>query len=150
MPSIAEIQDYASQRSARCVSGDVLIKAPVPCFVSFAAKILLVPGQSEPSPSAIADDLAELVNHWGFTGRLSSSALLDVIHNHLDSGAVIENISLTGRIERPNDTITVLHDNEILEIPYDPEGFVTSRTTLFFLDPADVQLDISTSDMLPV
>src|SRR5690606_19111947 len=33
MPSIAEAQEYASRRGVRNVAGDVLVKAPVPCFL---------------------------------------------------------------------------------------------------------------------
>jgi hypothetical protein len=150
MPSIGDIQDYVSQRAIRCVSGDVLVKAPVPCFTDFAAKILLLPGQETPSASLIADDLAVLVNNWGFRGRLPASAMLDVIHNHLDPGAIVEDVRMTGRILYPDGSTVVLHEIEVLEIPYDPSKFVTSRTTLFQLDPADVTLDITTAEVLPV
>jgi hypothetical protein len=150
MPLISEIQGYASQRLARSIAGDVLVKAPVPCFVNFSAKILLLPGQDSPSAALIASDLAELTNHWGFRGKLPASAFLDVIHNSLESGALVESVRMEGRIEYPDGTFKNISSNEVLEIPYEPEKFVTSRTTLFFLDPANVQLDISTAEVLPV
>jgi hypothetical protein len=150
MPSIAEIQDQVSQRSARMVAGDTLIKAPVPCFVSFGAKILLMPGQAAPTTSLVADDLATLVNHWGYRGLLPVSALLDIIHNHLSPGALVESARLTGRIEYPDGTFRLLTSPEVLEIPYEPSKLVTSRTVLFFLDPANVQLDVATAEVLQV
>lgn len=150
MPSIAEIQDLVSQRSARSVGGDVLVKGPIPCFTTFSAKIYLLPGQSTPDTSAIADDLAYLVNHWGFRGLLPASALIDVIHNHLESGALVETVRLTGRVEYPDSTFRVISGTEVLEIPYEPTKMVSSRTTLFFLDPADVSLSVETAEILPV
>lgn len=150
MPSISEIQDLVSQRSARSVGGDVLVKGPVPCLTTFSAKIYLLPGQTTPDTSTVADDLAYLVNHWGFRGLLPASALLDVIHNHLESGALVESVRMTGRIEYPDSTFRVISGTEVLEIPYEPAKMVTSRTTLFFLDPSDVSLSIETAEILPV
>lgn len=150
MPSIAEIQDAVSQRSARSVGGDVLVKAPVPCFTTFSAKIYLLPNQTTPDTEAIADDLAYLVNHWGFRGLLPASALIDVIHNHLEAGALVESVRMTGRVEYPDSTFSVISGTEVLEIPYTPSKMVTSRTTLFFLDPADVSLSVETAEILPV
>lgn len=150
MPGISEIQDQVSQRAARMVAGDTLVKAPVPCFVSFGAKILLMPGQAAPTTSLVADDLATLVNHWGYRGLLPVSALLDIIHNHLSPGALVESARLTGRIEYPDGTFRVLASPEVLEIPYEPSKLVTSRTVLFFLDSANVQLDVATAEVLQV
>lgn len=140
MPLIAELQDYALQYRTRNVMGDALVKAPVPCFLSLSFSIALRSGQSVPDLNAIANDLANLVNTYGFTGRLPASALSDVVHNSLPNHASAGAIDMFGRIRKPDGSLRYVRSTELLEVPNESSVMSTSRTVAFLLDPADVAI----------
>jgi hypothetical protein len=150
MPLIAEIQDYVLERSVRNVTGDVLVRAPVPALLSFSCKIELIPGQAEPDTTLITDDLVRLVNNYGFLGRLPISALLDVVHNHITDDAAVVSPRMLAKLLFPDGSFRWLQDAELLEIQYEPALMTTSRTTMFFLDPANVSIDVVTADIAAV
>jgi hypothetical protein len=150
MPLIAEVQDYVLERNVRNVTGDILVKAPVPALLSFSCKIELIPGQAEPDTTLIIDDLVKLVNNYGFLGRLPISALLDVVHNHVTDDAAVVTPRLLAKLLFPDGSFRWLQNSELLEIPYEPELMTTSRTAMFFLDPASVSVDVVTADVAAV
>ena len=141
MPQIADAQTLMGSRDNRNYAGDALAKAPVPCFVSLAFNIEAPPGAVVSSVEVIAEDLASYVNNLGFVGRLSSSALSDIVHNHIGI-FTISSIDMLGQILRPDGTVKPLRSLETLVIPDEPENMVTARTVAFILDPADVQVSV--------
>lgn len=150
MPLIGEAQDYAAGRDVRNVAGDILVKAPIPCFLQVSFNIELPPGQETPDVDQIADDLASLVNIYGFTGRLPASALADVVHNHLEGVASTSAIDMFGRIRRPDGVDRYLRSTELLEVPDEPDIMVSGRTVAFFLDPNDVAISVTTANVAQV
>lgn len=149
-PQLAEIQAYFLDRSVRNVAGDVLVKAPVPVFTRVAFTLCLLPGQSSPDLDALRSDLAQYVNTLGFLGQLAASGLLDRIHNHLPEDAYVRDLDLAGHLLYPDGGARWLRSSELLAVPYEPDRLVTSRTTLFFLDPADVAITLQTTELLRV
>lgn len=147
MPLIEDIQDLVSSRSVQNRAADALIKAPVPCDLSVSFDILLKPGQSSPDLSQIKDDIVELVNTYGFTGRLPASAISDAVHDSLSSSSYLSAIDILAVIRRPDGTFRALRTTEILEIPEEPAKMVTARTVGFILDPEDVAISILTADI---
>ncbi len=147
LPLIADIQDWVSGRGIRNKAGDALIKSPVPCFMRISFSVQLKPGQEVPDTSTIANNVAALVNRYGFTGRLPASAISDVVHNSLSGVAHIGAIDLLGDIRRPDGTIRRIRTTETLIIPDEPTLMVTSRTVAFFSDPADIAISIETADI---
>jgi hypothetical protein len=146
-PQIDEMQDWASSRGVRNRAGDALVKAPVPCFLRISFTIELHPGASTPDTDAIANNLADLVNTYGFTGVLPASAMSDVIHNSLTGRTHLSAIDIMGDIRRPDGTIRRLRTTEIYEVPDEPQYMTTGRTVAFFLDPADVAVSVQTADI---
>lgn len=147
MPLLRDLQDFVSAQRTRHAAADVLVKAPVPCFVELSFEIQLKNGQTSPDVDAIKNELATLVNGRGFTGRLPSSALSAVIQKHLESPAAASAIDMFGLIRRPDQTIKPLRSSEVLLIPDEAAKMVTARTTAFFLDPADIAVFVKYVDM---
>ena len=150
MPLIAEMQDYALRRRVRNVMGDLLVKAPVPCFLSLTFNIELRPGQATPDTDEIAESLASLVNYYGFAGRLPASALSDLVHNYLEAGTGLSAIDMFGRILKPSGDVRYLRSTEVLEVPDEASEMSTRRTVAFMLDPADVSISVLTPDVLEI
>lgn len=147
MPLIADIQTAMGAYMTRNTAGDLLVKAPVPCFLRLSCVINLKSGQSVPDTAVIADNLAEKVNQYGFTGRLPASVLTDVVQNALSGVASVSAIDMQGRIRRPNGTIKYIRSNELLVIPDEPSTMTTARTVAFLLDPSDVAISIQVVDI---
>lgn len=138
MPNIASIQTSMSSRSLRNYGGDVLIKAPVPCFVSLSFVLEGQSGASLPDAHTVKAALASYVNNLGFTGRLAASAVLDVIHDYLSGGLTVVSLDMVGEILRPDGTLQRLRSGEVLIIPDESGRMVSARTVGFMLDPDDV------------
>jgi len=136
---IEDIQTIVGSRGHRNYAGDILVKAPIPCFVSMAFTIEGPPGATTPDPSVIADDIAGYVNNLGFTGRLSASAISDIIHNRIGS-LTCSAVDMYGQILRPDGTIKSLRSSEVLIVPDEPENMISARTVVFFSDPEDIQI----------
>jgi hypothetical protein len=144
---LSAIQTLVSGRDVRHAAGDVLIKAPVPCFVSLSFTITVEAGQPEPDTGAIATDLADLVNHYGFAGRLPASALSDRVHNALGGRSSVSAIDMFARIRYPGGHWQVLRSSELLSVPDDPAVMVSGRTVAFYLDPADVSISVAEAQL---
>lgn len=147
MPLIKDIQDWASSRGVRNRAGDALIKSPVPCFVSVSFTILLPPGQASPDTGLIANDVAELVNRFGFTGQLPASSIADVVHNSLTGAAHTGAIDLLGDLRFPDGELRRIRTTEILMVPDEPQRMVSSRTVGFLTTPEDVAISVETADI---
>lgn len=147
MPLIDDIQDWASGRTIRNKAGDALIKAPVPCFLGISFTIQLKPGQTTPDTATIANNIATLVNRYGFTGRLPASAITDVVHNSLTDVAHIGAVDILGDIRRPDGVIRRIRTTDIFVVPDEPANMVTARTVAFIVDPADIAISVETADI---
>lgn len=147
IPLLAELQDYVGGWQYRNLAGDALAKAPIPCFVSISATIELRPGQAPPNVDVIKHNLAELVNRYGFTGRLPGSAVLDVIHNSLTGVAHVDGLQLVGMLRRPDGTSRLLQSSETLILPEEPDKMITARTVGFYVDVDDIALSVTVADI---
>src|SRR6185503_13085452 len=75
-PLVASIQDnLASAADARSRAADVLVKAPVPCFVTLAFTLYTPSTVAAPDPAPIRNAVARLVNTLGFAGVLYASSV---------------------------------------------------------------------------
>ena len=147
MPGLLELQQAMGSRNVRNAAGDILLRAPLPCFLQLSFIIELPPGAETPDSSAIADALAAVVNNYGFTGRLPSSLLHDVIHNNLPNKSAIVATDMLGRIRRADGSIKQLRSASFLQVPTETTLLVSGRTVSFFLDAADVSITYVTADL---
>lgn len=145
MPQIAEIQNYLGSRRVRPGAADILVKAPVPCFLQLSFTIFKPATDLSITPavlSQIQTALAETVNGYGFSGQLRSSVLAEVVHRYIDNPAALSSIDMFGLIRRPDQTIKPIRSYEVIAVPNEPAKMVTPRTVVFILEPTDVAITV--------
>jgi hypothetical protein len=149
MPQLADLQDTVSGRSFGAPAGDVLVKAPIPCFLalSFDINKRATVVVDQPTLDAIGTGAAQLVNTLGFPGQLYASLLADLIQGQLPDGAYLGAIDMFGTIRRPDGSLRRIRSTEVLAVPDEPDLMVTARTVAFLLDPLDVGISVVDADL---
>jgi hypothetical protein len=142
LPLVAEIQDYVSGRDARAYGADVLIKAPVPCFLQVSFTVHKKAGAADPDVAAVKTAVAAVANRTPFVGRLYASRVHDAIHGYLGADASVGPIDMFGRIRRPDGSTAYVRDGDVLTVPDEPAGMVSPKTVQFFLAPEDVGVTV--------
>lgn len=146
MPLLKEAQNFVAGRDVRPTAGDVLVKAAIPCNLKLSFAIYKKINDTSVDVSAIKQALVDTVNKLGFSNKLAASSLHSVIHSYLTSGQTVSAVEMFGIILRPDGTKKFLRDFDALEIPSEPEKMVSTRTTVFILDPVDIDITIQNVD----
>lgn len=144
MPLLDDIQEFCRSSGNRNLAADVLVKAPVPCFLSINVVVEQAPGEVAPDTAVIRNDIATVVNALDFPGRLDAATVVDTVSRYLTTRQVVARVELLGRIRRPDGTSLVIRDQQILRVPATPSRGVTGRTTAFILDPRDIAVSVLT------
>lgn len=150
MPKILDAQAYFNQRDVRPPQCDVVVRAPVPCFLDLTFTLTKRATTPAPDLDAIKQLLAVTVNRAGFPGQLFASQLSDVVYNLLDEGITVGRIDMHGRLRMPDGDFIRLRDFEVLTIPEHAALFTSGRTVGFLLDPQDVDIAVQASETLEV
>jgi hypothetical protein len=145
MPLVGSIQDDLNDRDLRSYGADVLIKAPVPIFLSLSFTLAKQNNQPDPDLEAIKDALAQEVNTIPFIGRLYASQLHDIIHGFLGSTTSAGAIDMFGRIRYPDGTDKFIRSSELLQVDGPSDQMVSPKTVQFFLDAEDIAISVETS-----
>ena len=141
-PLIAEVQTQVSSRDVRNFGADVLIKAPVPCFVQVSLTINKEAGDGEPDLISITSAIVSAINQTDFIGRLDGSRLIEVVHAFLAGNLSVTKLDLFGRIRRPDGSLQYLRGPDSLIVPEQPARMVTAKTVQFFAETADVSISV--------
>jgi hypothetical protein len=148
MPLIADISDHFTTISRLHAAGDLLVKAPVPCFLTISMTVQLRPDQESPDTDAIKTDIVAMINsNYSFTGRLPVSAITEIVHNYLPVLAGISAIDIFGEIRQPNGTTYRFHSSELLVVPERTEVMSSGRTVAFFAATDSITIDVVTVDV---
>lgn len=140
MPQIDAIQDNVAQETMRSRAGDILVKAPIPCFLTISFTIVKLPGQADPDLTAIANAVALAVNSVGFTGSLFASVITAAAAPLLSTGQQLQNMDMLGRIVRPDGSSVTIRDPQQLLVPETPTLMVGANTVQFFATPDDINI----------
>jgi hypothetical protein len=133
MPQIDEVQELLTSRDFRPVGGDVLVKSPVPMFVSVS--LTVEPLNSSvlvPSDADIIQRVVDRVNRSGFSGRLYANQLADSARG---DNYTITDILLSGVILLPDGSSRRAVSESYLEIPVLREQQTSWRTAIFVTAP---------------
>jgi hypothetical protein len=144
-PLVKELQDYMSGRDVRSYGADILMKAPIPCFVQISCVINKSSEDADPDTAGIKTTIAHLVNNTGFIGRLDGSRILDTIHGYIQNDISVTNLDILGKIITPAGTIVWLHDSSSIVVVDNVADMVTSKTVQFFTSADDISVDIETT-----
>lgn len=143
MPDIARLQSILAARAHRHVGGDILVKAPVPCFIKLSFTVYMKPFSVVPDASAIKSALVDWVNRLGFVGHLDSSLLIQQLYKLLSPECIIGDLDMVGHILLPSGRVHTIRSTSSLQIPYLAEEMATGRTVLFVLYPEDIAVSLA-------
>jgi hypothetical protein len=144
MPQVADMQALVGSRDVRPYGGDVLVKAPVPCFLTVNFTVNKKTGQPDPDVDSIKAAVAKAANTVGFAGALYASQIQAAVSGYLTDGQTVSAIDMFGRLRYPDGTTVYLRDSEVLQVPDDPANMVSPRTVQFFNAPEDVGVTVVT------
>jgi hypothetical protein len=147
MPQLGDLQAFVGGRPARGPGGDVLVKAPVPCFLSVAFSVRKRATVAAPDTGPMRDAIVDFVNTLGFIGQLHASGIAGVVRDHLPAGAAMSAVDMFGRIRRPDGAWRNVRSTEVLAVPSEPEVMSTGRTVVFILAPEDVAISVVDVEM---
>lgn len=145
MPLVREIQDVVSSRDIRHYGADVVIKAPVPCFVEISLTINKKAGDATPDVDAIKNAIVDVVNQVDFIGRLDGSRIVEKVHGFINNAMSVTDLDLFGRVRYPDGTVQYLRDPDSLVIPDKPGQMVTAKTVQFFAEITGVSVTVESS-----
>jgi hypothetical protein len=145
LPDIAAIQDVVSDRQNRFPIGDCLVKAAVPCFVTATIFISKRTIDAQPDTTAISNAAAHAINTLGFVQQVPISLITSAVQKVLTAGAVTS-LTLQGKVRRPDGTILNINSTTVLDVGNDPLNLVSKYTVGFFLNPADVTVNVTNVD----
>lgn len=136
MPQIDEVQELVGSRDFRPVGSDILVKSPIPMFVS--ASVTLEPLNNTvllPTDAVIIQRVVDCINRTGFSGRLYTGQIADAVRG---DNYIVTDILLSGVILLPNGTSRRAVSESFLEIPVIREQQTSWRTAIFVTTPTMV------------
>lgn len=145
VPHINEIQEVVSSRDIRPYGADVLVKAPVPCFVQVTLTINKSSGDPDPDINAIKSAVAAEINSVDFQGVLAGSMIIDTVHNYLQGKLMVTELDILGAIRQPDGSTSYLRSADALIIPELPGKMVTAKTVQFFAEVSDISVNVASS-----
>ena len=136
LPDLAELQSLVGDLGYRYAAGDVLVKAPLPCFLTVTFRLLGRLGALLPDVPAIQAAVSGYVNSLALGSRLYASAISNIVADYLAAGVYCSAIDLFGQLLKPDGSIVTLRSTEMLTLPDDPDNMCSPRTATFYL-PVD-------------
>ncbi len=144
-PFIREIQELVASRDVRSYAADVLVKAPVPCFVDVTLTINKTASDVVPPIDAIKAAIVDVVNSTDFIGRLDGSIIIKAVHKLLQHSLSVTDLDLFGRIRNPDGTIQYLRNSDSLIVPNQPDKMVTAKTVQFFTEISKITVNVAST-----
>lgn len=150
LPQIDAIQDWLSQPENASLDSDILVKAPVPCFVGVYIRIAKTLLATSPDTAPLIAAVVASVNQAPFSGRLYAGAVQDAVAILLPGGMDVSAIELVGRIRSPDGkmrfitstSVLAITDGNLLTVPDVPGAMVSAATVAFFTAPGQVQIEV--------
>lgn len=142
LPLIADIQDWAIAPENRAAY-DLLVKAPVPCFLSLSFTITKTAVTADPDTAGLAAALCAVANGLGFARKITASQFYAAAAPYLAAGQTIGRLDMIGRIRQPDGSVLYLRDDQTILVPNNPAALVTPNTVQFFMDADSVGITIA-------
>lgn len=145
LPGLAYAQEtYASGDYAH-PGLDLVVLAPVPCFVTASLTLIRPTGLDDPDLAAVRQAVADVVNDADFGEAVYAAAVYAAVLNGLPGGFGAGGLQMTGRIVARTGEVSYVQSGDRLEAPYRPEVGVTSRVLQFFCSPDDVTVSVASA-----
>lgn len=138
--TILGVQGLLDDNSKRNPAGDYLVKNFNPCFVTMTV-VLKISSLASVSEDDVKTKIFDLVNNLSIGLNLPSSQINSVCHEFPILEVV--SIAMVGKLQKPDGSVLSL-SGSTLEIPSDASDEVTPKTSAFYIDLADIAVDIQT------
>lgn len=138
MPFIADLQGFLGSREYRFVGGDLLVRAPIPVFVSVGIQIHQRPGVVLSDPQNIRTAVANEFNLAGFATKIHGSRISTIVNNLLPAGADVNRLDFITQTILPSGEICRERTTDSVEVKENCLLSVTGRTAVFICDPANI------------
>lgn len=135
-PNIKEMQDLLLGDAQRLACADYLVKAVVPCMVSFEislTKKTAVDTYESLNLQQLKKDIFMYVNTLPFGEELHASNIVDLCHNYKIKRVNLP-LRMTGIVLPPDGPPITITSTDVLYIPNRPDIGVTPKTALYFTD----------------
>lgn len=143
MPNIAELNDFLIGRQIISPAGDLLVRAPVPCFMNTTIVVQRTTGDPAPDISTVQQAVASAINAVQFGGQVTAALIAAGVTPYLMASNVVTTVTMSGTIRRVDGTlISIGPDTNILTFTSDPANLVTARTVGFYQDAAAVTVTL--------
>ena len=143
MPAIRDVQAFCSSRDVRNLTGDVLVRAPIPCFLTVVCEVQQASDAPTLDLAEIRTAIAGRVNALVFPGQLHTSTIASVVHSYLSTRQALGPIELFGRILLPDGEETYTRSTSVLMLPDRYDVMATGNTIAFYLDPQDIVITVT-------
>ena len=150
-PLVQEISNFLTAADRVGPEVNVLVRGAVPCVTSISLNVRLLDADFEQDidVDGIKSAIINRVYNIGFGyGTLSSSFIMDIIHDYLtgrsDVGATT--VTIRGDIVAPNGQRLFLQDDQEIKIPERPDLQVSSKTTVFLTDTSRINIQFTRID----
>ena len=143
MPNIELVQDFVTDPETRAPAADYVVKAAVPVFMSIEVVVSYVITGDRPDTDAIRDKVAEVVNSVPQGQKFLSGAEIACAIQELYPESVVKlPVILDGFIFDNAGNIVYERSINTLVVPNLPERGVTYKTTVFMVNPTNIDVKI--------
>lgn len=145
--SFDAIESYVENRQNRIVCGDLLIKAPIPIYVSTSIQYSLEVGVVSIDETAVKSTISEFIQSIKPGEILEGSDLISILYSQFGVGRIKLPITLTGRILLPDgrsfefeslDNLPVPVISDYVDIHPVLEKIITQRTVRYIAPKEDI------------
>lgn len=140
MPDLDTIQEWLGDDDQRSLSSDILVKAPVPVYVSMSLNLIIPKKTSTPNVNTVKTAITNAVNSQGFSDILTTSVISNAVKS-VSTTAIVDSLSMTGSLKKPSLTTTTL-TGSTLTITADTANMVSSKTATFFTSNDQITITI--------
>lgn len=143
IPGIADIQNMVSDRQSGVIMADYLVKAVIPCFVRLP--IIKVVASAYEKAEEVRLAIYEYINKLKMGDPLKIDEMVMRIRTVPGVHSVSLPISVSGEILCPDGNILDIRSDGDLEIPYRPDLLVIPQNTAFFVELAEIDVEVTIS-----
>jgi uncharacterized phage protein gp47/JayE len=138
---IKEIQGYVSSRDSGMILADYLVRAAIPCFVRLP--IIKIKAVSDTSAESVRLAIYEYINKLPMGASLKIDEMVVRIRSVSGVRSVELPITVSGEILCPSGDVLDIRSNGDLSIPYRPEIMVVPQNTTFFIELAEIDIEVT-------
>lgn len=152
MPDLVMLQDDSINRANRNPQADYLVRGAVPIYSSVSLKIQYT-NSTAPDATAIKNAVCAAVNGMDFSiGQLPASIIHDAVYTVIDKryAVVVSPLDISCILSKPDGTEVMMRSQNGVRVTNEPQNCVTSRTALFFMTQAGVDVSVEKVQTLPV